>query len=196
MTNQVNNTIDLLLAESFKEIASSKAIEKITIKEITDRAGVIRPTFYNHFQDKYELMEWIIRTELIQPMKPLLKEYRFTEALNLPFDALLESREYYTQAAKLEGQNSFEDTLRAQISALILECIPEQKIQAKLPYAWLSPRRTADYFAAVISDAVMSWILSGMNAPKDEFIDVFMNLCFHSVADLVSHLEMDENDDR
>jgi AcrR family transcriptional regulator len=70
----MSNTIDLLLAESFKEIAVTKPIEKITIKEITDRAGVIRPTFYNHFQDKYELMEWIIQTELISPMKPLLKE--------------------------------------------------------------------------------------------------------------------------
>ena len=188
MTSQMSNTIDLLLAESFKEIAVTKPIEKITIKEITDRAGVIRPTFYNHFQDKYELMEWIIQTELISPMKPLLKEYKFQEALNLPFDALLSNREYYNQASKLEGQNSFEDALRIQISALILECLPEEKIRAKLPYSWLTPRRTADYFASVITDAVLNWIRAGMDAPKEEFIDVFLNLCFHSIAELVTTL--------
>ena len=38
-------TIDTLLAESFKELACQQAIEKITIKAITDKAGVIRPTF-------------------------------------------------------------------------------------------------------------------------------------------------------
>ena len=52
-------TVDKLLAESFKELVAVTPVEKITIKEITDKAGVIRPTFYNHFQDKYELLEWI-----------------------------------------------------------------------------------------------------------------------------------------
>lgn len=54
MTNQGRNAIDTLLAESLKELTIKQPIEKITIKEITDKAGVIRPTFYNHFQDKYE----------------------------------------------------------------------------------------------------------------------------------------------
>ena len=73
MTGQSRTAIDLVLAESFKELSQTRPIEKITIKEITDKAGVIRPTFYNHFQDKYELMEWIITTELLQPMHPLIQ---------------------------------------------------------------------------------------------------------------------------
>ena len=73
MTNQGRNAIDTLLAESLKELTIKQPIEKITIKEITDKAGVIRPTFYNHFQDKYELLEWIIRTELLEPVKPLIQ---------------------------------------------------------------------------------------------------------------------------
>ena len=66
---QGKNDIDALLIESFKELALRHPIEKITIKEITDRAGVIRPTFYNHFQDKYELLERIINTELLEPIQ-------------------------------------------------------------------------------------------------------------------------------
>ena len=37
MNNQSQNAIDLVLAESLKELAGTKPIEKITIKEITDR---------------------------------------------------------------------------------------------------------------------------------------------------------------
>ena len=73
MTNQGRNAIDTLLAESLKELTIKQPIEKITIKEITDKAGVIRPTFYNHFQDKFELIEWIIRTELLEPVEPLIR---------------------------------------------------------------------------------------------------------------------------
>ena len=70
MSGQNRTNIDRLLAENFKELACQRPIEKITIKEITDRAGVIRPTFYNHFQDKYELLEWIIMEEVLTPIKP------------------------------------------------------------------------------------------------------------------------------
>lgn len=68
MTGQGKSAVDTLLAEALKELAEKHPIEKITIKEITDKAGVIRPTFYNHFQDKYELLEWIIMSELLEPM--------------------------------------------------------------------------------------------------------------------------------
>ena len=73
MAIQGKTDIDQLLAKSLKEIAVRRPVEKITIKEITDKAGVIRPTFYNHFQDKFELIEWIIRTELLEPVEPLIR---------------------------------------------------------------------------------------------------------------------------
>ena len=38
-----------LIAESFKELMMKYPFEKITIKMITDHCGIIRPTFYNHF---------------------------------------------------------------------------------------------------------------------------------------------------
>ena len=31
---------------------------------ITDGAGVIRPTFYKHFQDKYGILEYILQKEI------------------------------------------------------------------------------------------------------------------------------------
>lgn len=71
------------MAESFKELAKKHPIEKITIKEITDLAGVIRPTFYNHFQDKYELLEWIITTDLLDPIEPLIQNGMISEGLVL-----------------------------------------------------------------------------------------------------------------
>ena len=45
------------LKESFKQLVRIIPVEKITIQEIVEGAGVIRPTFYNHFQDKYELFD-------------------------------------------------------------------------------------------------------------------------------------------
>ena len=42
------------LAESLKQLILTTSFEKITIKQITDGAGVIRVTFYNHYQEEKE----------------------------------------------------------------------------------------------------------------------------------------------
>ena len=47
-----------ILAESFKELAATRDIEKITIKEITDNCGYSPATFYRQFKDKYDLIAW------------------------------------------------------------------------------------------------------------------------------------------
>ena len=83
MAAQGKYEVDRLLADSLKELAAKRPIEKITIKEITDQAGVIRPTFYNHFQDKFELIEWIIGTDLLEPIQPLLGIGMISEAMVL-----------------------------------------------------------------------------------------------------------------
>lgn len=95
MTGQGKSAIDTLLAESFKELALKQPIEKITIKEITDKAGVIRPTFYNHFQDKYDLLEWIIDKELLEPVEPLIQNGMINEALVLLFGSIERDKEFY-----------------------------------------------------------------------------------------------------
>ena len=53
--------VEQALADSLKELVQKMPFEKITIKKITDGAGVIRVTFYNHFQDKYDLLAYIVQ---------------------------------------------------------------------------------------------------------------------------------------
>ena len=55
-----------LIGESLKVLMHDHPFEKITIKMITDEAGVIRPTFYNYFCDKYEVVEWIFNENIIE----------------------------------------------------------------------------------------------------------------------------------
>jgi AcrR family transcriptional regulator len=47
------------LAASLKQILQKKSLSQITINEITEGCGVNRMTFYYHFKDIYDLVEWI-----------------------------------------------------------------------------------------------------------------------------------------
>ncbi len=51
------------LAEALKTRLSKTTLKNITIKDLTDDCGLNRQTFYYHFSDIYELMEWIFVDE-------------------------------------------------------------------------------------------------------------------------------------
>lgn len=46
------------LEESLKKMLLKKPVTKITINDITEDCGVNRATFYYHFKDIYDLIEW------------------------------------------------------------------------------------------------------------------------------------------
>ena len=52
------------LCESLRQLMERTLFEKITIKQICDRAGVIRATFYNYFDDKYDCLSSIVFLDL------------------------------------------------------------------------------------------------------------------------------------
>ena len=188
MTNQGKNAVDILLAESFKELALKQPIEKITIKEITDKAGVIRPTFYNHFQDKYELLEWIIMTQIIEPIGPLLQNGMVHEALLLMFTSIEKEREFYIKAYKLEGQNSFDSIVKDCIKKVILAVIEEQVTGKKTPHEWLTPEHLAEYYSQSMCFVAISWIKSNMSIPAKEVADIYQYVIKRSLEDILSEM--------
>lgn len=188
MTNQGKNAVDILLAESFKELALKQPIEKITIKEITDKAGVIRPTFYNHFQDKYELLEWIIMTQIIEPIGPLLQNGMVHEALLLMFTSIEKEREFYIKACKLEGQNSFESIVKDCIKEVVLAVIEEQVTGKKTPHEWLTPEHLAEYYSQSMCFVAISWIKSNMSIPAKEVADIYQYVIKRSLEDILSEM--------
>lgn len=52
------NTTKLALEASLKELLRTKPIDRITINDLTEHCGISRMTFYYHFKDIYDLVEW------------------------------------------------------------------------------------------------------------------------------------------
>ena len=46
------------LVASLKELMAEKPLDKITVTDLTEHCGVNRMTFYYHFKDIYDLVEW------------------------------------------------------------------------------------------------------------------------------------------
>lgn len=48
------------LEAQLKKLLLQKPLNKITINDITEDCGVNRMTFYYHFKDIYDLVDWIL----------------------------------------------------------------------------------------------------------------------------------------
>lgn len=60
-----------LMAESFRELAAAKPIDRITVKDITENCGYSVATFYRQFRDKYDLIAWDYTRRVEKIMSPM-----------------------------------------------------------------------------------------------------------------------------
>lgn len=68
------------IINAFLELRSKKAIEKITVKELCEKAEINKSTFYTHFKDIYDLSEYLetqIANEVVSSLQH--PEYLFSK---------------------------------------------------------------------------------------------------------------------
>ena len=101
------------LCESLRELMVRSLFEKITIKQICDRAGVIRATFYNYFDDKYDCLNAIVKLDL----GTVTEEENIEQVIRNVLTTIEKNRAFYKAAYRVTGQNSFEDMVRGNLAA-------------------------------------------------------------------------------
>lgn len=148
------------LCESLRETMLKKPFEKITIKNICDEAGVIRATFYNHFDDKYDCLNAIVEMDMMDDFNE-----NHDIDVNHIFKAIAENKAFYRIAYHVEGSISFKDMMIDNI-ALIIKEIFEQKRNNYLKNEF-SDLFLARYYATLIELYVHEWIFSNDNLNFD-----------------------------
>ncbi len=66
------------LAGALKQLMNVKPIGKITVKDLVEICGVNRQTFYYHFDDVYDLLEWVFEEDAnrVLPHKVVYEHWR------------------------------------------------------------------------------------------------------------------------
>ena len=108
------------IASGLKELTKKKSFDKITIQDITDICGLNRQTFYYHFQDKYELVNWIYYNELIVNVTDQLTYDNSTDKVLQMLQRMKNEDYFYINTLKASVKNEFEEYLSAQLRNLAL----------------------------------------------------------------------------
>lgn len=109
MSNRVN--MKNLLGEGLFKCMEEKSFEKITIKQICNKTGVIRGTFYNHFIDKYEALEYLVFSMFVDDIDKHHTEDDFTVLLKHILTVIYREKDFFSKCFLIEGQNGFDTIL-------------------------------------------------------------------------------------
>lgn len=97
-----------LIARSFIALSNVKSVDKITIRDIVEHCGLTKTTFYNHFQDKYDLIVWIYAKPVKNIITRIGSEYGLRDAILDFLNYSADNRRFLINAIKnTSGQNSF-----------------------------------------------------------------------------------------
>ena len=154
------------LAETLKKLLSKNKLNKITIKEITEDCGVNRQTFYYHFKDIYDLLEWIYKNEVIQEIKEKTTYETWQQGFLYIFEYILKNKEFVKNTYYSISKDFLLNFIYKQTDKLIMDVLEEKAVNMKVNKQ--DEKFIADFYKYGLVGLVQDWIEHGMKEnPKD-----------------------------
>lgn len=182
-----------LIASALKELCEEKTISKITVNDITKRSGVSRNTFYYHFRDLQELVNWIYHKEVTEPLREqIVQEPRNWEQLTfLSLQTMYHSRNFYIKAMRYTGQNdlmsfSLEEVIGnwTLMAETYISALPTPTHPSHTELTYLSA-----FFARGAHSMMSTWVCNGMHESPSELaaiLDRAAYMGFKQSADYIA----------
>ncbi len=99
-----------IIVDAMLQLCEEKHLKKITIGDIQAKSGISRQTFYNHFKDKLDLIQYIYEHRIIADWKrENLHELNYYNATVNAFKNDLKYRKFLRQACEITGTNCLVD---------------------------------------------------------------------------------------
>ncbi len=151
-----------LIVSSFKQLMSNKSFDKISISDITSNCYLNRQTFYYHFQDKYELMNYIYYHEVFLPLVNNLNEFNYNDKFEQMFIKMKNEKSLYYNAITMSGDYGFKEYLQTIIRELLTEMCPNEKaIDIK-------------FYTYGLCGVIIDWIHEGMKEDPHDLSELLV----------------------
>jgi Transcriptional regulator len=108
--------INKMFADTLLDLLEKKKLEKITITDLTSATGASRQTFYNHFKDKNDLIQWIYSNYILTNFQhPTATDNHLNYSAYLIdyYNRILKYKKFMSQAIRLNCQNDLKSFMEA-----------------------------------------------------------------------------------
>lgn len=149
------------LADAAKRCLRDGTVDSLTVSRLVREAGVARQTFYRHFADKYDLVNWYFGKLLLESFEHMGSGRTVREGYERKFAFIRQESVFFRAAFRSQAQNSLRDHDLELILRFFTDLIREKT--GKEPDA-----DTAFLLEAYCNGAIamtVKWVLGGMKEP-------------------------------
>ena len=141
------------LEHALKSLLLKKTFHKITINDITEECGVSRMTFYYHFKDIYDLVEWSFIEDAARALEGKKSYDTWQEGFLNIFHAVLENKPFIT--------NVYRSVSREPVELYLYKLHVPEEDKAFI----------ADFYKYAFVGIMLDWIKNGMTEPPERIIE-------------------------
>ena len=177
------------LEASLKHLLLQKPLDKITIGDITEDCGINRMTFYYHFKDIYDLIEW----SLLEDAKKALEGQRtydtWQQGFLQIFEMVLDNKPFITNVYHSISREQVELYLYRLTYDLLFGVVEEQS--AGMSVRAEDKQFIADFYKYAFVGIMLDWVRRGMQEDPQQIIDRLSTLLHGNIAQALSRFRLD-----
>lgn len=172
------------LEASLKNLLLKKPLNKITVSDITEDCGINRMTFYYHFKDIYDLVEWTCVEDASRALDEKKTYDTWEQGFVQIFEAVLANKPFIMNVYRCVSRERVEKYLNQLTDGLLMGVIEERS-------ACMTVRdEDKDFIARVYSyifvGLMLDWVGNNMKDDPQELVE---RLAVVIRGDVVSALE-------
>lgn len=148
------------LEASLKTLLMKKPLDKITISEIADGCGINRMTFYYHFKDIYDLVEWCLVEDAAKTLGDKKTYSTWQQGFLQIFEHVQENKPLMMNVYNSISREQVERYLYKLSYDLLINVVEEQA--EGISVSDKDKHFIADVYKYVFVGLVLDWIKNGM----------------------------------
>ena len=168
------------LEQSLKNLLLQKPLTKITINDIAEDCGINRMTFYYHFKDIYDLVEWSCMEDAKNALNENKTYETWQQGLLQIFEAVKENKPFIMNVYRCVHREQVEKYLEPLVDSLVLGVINEES--AAVTVRDEDKAFIANVYSYVFIGIMIDWINGDMEEDPKAITDRLAKLIKGSVS--------------
>lgn len=176
------------LEQSLKNLLLKKPLTKITVGDIADDCGINRMTFYYHFKDIYDLVEWSCLEDARRALAEKKTADTWQQGLLQIFDAVQENKPFILNVYRCVHREQVEKYLQPLVDQLLLGVIEEAS--AGMTVRDEDKQFIAQIYSYIFIGLMLDWIKDDMRDNPGQIVGRLARLIKGSMPEALSRFRL------
>ena len=180
------------LEQSLKNLLQQKPLSKITISDITEDCGISRMTFYYHFKDIYDLVEWACMEDAAKALQNKKTYDTWQQGFIQIFHAVRENKVFVMNVYRCVNREQVEKYLVPLTDQLIMGVITERA--AGMTVREADQQFIAQVYSYAFVGIMLDWIRDDMRADPEELVNRLAMVIHGGITQALERFRTDRPD--